>query len=230
MPRPFRLLGITALWLLALVVAVFSARYFLDPPPLLVPPVGALLPGPGTDTVTGVAPYLYSHHRLVFLLHIASGITALTVGLFQFVGSLRDARPALHRALGRVYLGAALVGGATGLPLSFLLLGAIPVSMRPQFYPIVASFVSLSLLWPLFTLLALSRARWRRFAEHRAWMIRSYSLTFAAVSVRLVGLPLILLTGDLIVGTNAAFLSWPLNLVVAEFLIRRAPGRAAAPA
>lgn len=194
------------MWLLALAVALLSARYFLVPPPLVNQPT----------------LHIYSHHPVWFLSHVAGGIVALIVGLFQFVGSLRDSRPALHRALGRVYLGAVFLAGSTGLPLSFLFLGPFPAFTRSDFYPAFAGFASLSLVWPFISLVALARARQRRFADHRAWMMRSYCLTFAAVTVRLVFPVFLFLTRNMLVSFNAAILSWPLNLIVAEWLIRRA--------
>ena len=61
----------------------------------------------------------------------------------------------------------------------------------------------------------------RRFDEHRAWMIRSFALTFAAVTLRIY-LPLIPLTDmPFIEGYRAiSFLCWVPNLVIAELYIR----------
>jgi hypothetical protein len=76
-------------------------------------------------------------------------------------------------------------------------------------------------VWLLTAALALARARQRRFDEHRAWTMRSYSLTFAAATVRLAGLPILVLTRDPIVAITCTFWSWILNLVVAGWFIRR---------
>jgi hypothetical protein len=53
-------------------------------------------------------------------------------------------------------------------------------------------------------------------------MIRSYALTFAAPTARLIAGALLLLTSDLVIALNIAFASWPINLMVAALLIRRA--------
>ncbi len=212
-------------WSLAFVVAILAARYFLDPPPLLRPPVPAAIPkGPTTDAALNVAPHLYANHRELLLAHIACGIAAITLGLFQFVASLRKARPTVHRAIGSVYCAAAGVGGATGLPLSFFIIDAGADSMRPLFYPVIFGFASLSVAWPAVTAMAFLRARQRRFDEHRAWMIRSYSLTFAAVTTRMAGPLLLFATRDVVLSVQLAVLIWPLNLIVAEWLIRRTRG------
>jgi Predicted membrane protein (DUF2306) len=85
----------------------------------------------------------------------------------------------------------------------------------------MVGFGTLALVWLFTAALAFARARQRRFDEHRAWMMRSYSLTFAAATVRLAGLPILVLTRDPIVAITCTFWSWILNLVVAEWLIRR---------
>jgi len=53
-------------------------------------------------------------------------------------------------------------------------------------------------------------------------MMRSDSLTFAAVSVRLLAAPLLVVTQDPVVAITLTFWSRILNLMVAEWLVRRA--------
>jgi hypothetical protein len=84
----------------------------------------------------------------------------------------------------------------------------------------MVGFGTLALVWLLTAALAFARARQRRFDEHRAWMMRNYSLTFAAATVRFAGLPLLVLTLDPVVTITCTFWSWILNLVVVEWLIR----------
>ena len=71
----------------------------------------------------------------------------------------------------------------------------------------------------------------RRIAEHRRWMIRSFALTFAAVTLRLY-LPIFPLLGvSFLDGYRAvSFLSWVPNLIVAEIYLRGGFARRAAPA
>ena len=81
-----------------------------------------------------------------------------------------------------------------GLSPSFL---GYSVSSRfspDQFFLVMFGFGTLALLWLFTAALAFTRARQRRFDEHRAWMMRSYSLTFAAATVRLSGFPLLVFT------------------------------------
>jgi hypothetical protein len=218
------------MWLLAVAVALAAARYFLDPVPLLVRTQSLAL----------------ARHPSWLLLHIACGVTALVAGPFQFVPSLRASHPAVHRATGYVYLGAVLVGGCAGLRLSpdtarfaadglndnnlFELIGMAPAMFGfppnrtydpSQFFLVVLAFAALSIAWIVTSAAALVRARQRRFAAHRAWMMRSYSLTFAAVTVRLMAVPLFFVTQQPVVAVTLTFWSWVLNLMVAEWLLWR---------
>lgn len=226
--------AITAMWFLAFVAAFTSARYFLRPPVLLLPTEICAL----------------SRHHTWILVHIAGGIVAITVGLFQFVRSLRDARPRLHRRMGYLYLSAVLLAGCaalglssdtpvfaadgltdlTSIDLSFLglspsFLGYSRVSkFSPnQFWLVRVGFTTLAVVWLLTGVLAFTRARQGRFEEHSAWMMRNYSLTFAAATVRLAGLPLLILTRDPVVAITGTFWSWILNLVVVEWVIHQKP-------
>ena len=69
----------------------------------------------------------------------------------------------------------------------------------------------------------------RRFDEHRRWMIRSFAMTFAAVTLRLY-LPIAPILGyDFVDGYRlTAWSSWIPNLIVAELWLRRQMARQAA--
>ena len=224
--------AMTVMWFLALATAFTSARYFLVPPRWLLP-----------NEILA----LTRHHTWI-LVHIAGGIVAITVGLFQFVGRLRDAYPGLHRAMGYACLSAVFLAGSAALGLSkdtpafaadgltdltkidlsflglspsFLGYSASSKFSPSQFFLVKAGFTALAMVWLLTGALAFARARQRRFDEHRAWMMRNYSLTFAAATVRLTGVPFLVLTRDPVVAITCTFWSWILNLVIVEWLIRR---------
>lgn len=162
--------------------------------------------------------------NLAFLLHVSASPIALALGMFQFLPRLRERLPALHRWSGRVYGIAILTGGISGLVLS---IGAID---RPA---VASGFGLLSVLWVGVTVQAVRMAMTGRFKEHRRWMIRSFALTFAAVTLRLE-LPLFLIFGGMSyieASGYLAWLSWLPSVVVAEWIIRRNPDRhTAAPA
>jgi hypothetical protein len=71
------------------------------------------------------------------------------------------------------------------------------------------------------TLSAYRHIRQRKLSEHRTWMIRSYALTLAAVTLRLY-LPASLIAGfPMTVAYPAiAWLCWIPNLLIAEWFVR----------
>jgi len=146
------------------------------------------------------------------LVHVAGAATALLVGPIQFSSRLRARWRWLHRLIGRTYVVSCLVGGVAGF---LLALGAStgPIS--------TIGFGSLAIIWIVTTSLAWRRAMQRRFAEHRAWIIRSFALTFAAVTLRLY-LPMAALLGFQFDDAYRAisFLAWVPNLLFAELYLR----------
>lgn len=163
------------------------------------------------------------HQRLMTLpwyayAHFLGSGTALLVGGFQFSSRLRQARPALHRWTGRVYLVACLTGGLGGLGLASISFGGPPTHV---------GFALLAVLWLVSGAQAWFAIRRGDVAEHRRWMVRSFAMTFAAVTLRI---ELGLFTGVLGWSFEAAYVtvawfSWVPNLVVAEWLVLRAPAR-----
>jgi uncharacterized membrane protein len=190
--------------LLSLGVALFSLRYFA------APEHGALL-----GLRTGLA-------RLVLLVHVAGGVLALAVGPFQFSGRLRRRAPRWHRRLGRAYVAGVLVGGVAGLPAAWFTEGGLSSHV---------AFTLLALLWLATTGLAVAAIRRRDVAAHRAWMVRGFALTFAAVTLRL-WLPLLLVSGApfLEAYRTVAWLCWVPNLIAAELWLAATRPAAAQPA
>lgn len=162
--------------------------------------------------------------QLAFYLHIAFAGLALLVGPLQFVSRWRRRAPRLHRVLGRVYLVGVGVGALTG----FVISTASSVAFLGFF-----GFGTLAVLWAWTGWKAYRAIRAGRVAEHQAWMIRCFALTYAAVTLRLwVGILVAVQTpfagpdadpGVLFETAYApvAFLCWLPNIVVAEWLIAR---------
>lgn len=196
-PRnPIRWLGITGA-LLSAAVALVTLRYLL---PVAPPP----------DVVAGNA---FRHPWLV--IHAVSAAVALLIGPWQFSARLRARHPGRHRLMGRLYVAACLVGGLSGF---LLALGAStgPVS--------TVGFGLLAIAWVYSTAMAWRLAVRREFTAHRAWMVRSFALTFAAVTLRLY-LPLALVVPvDFVVSYRAiSFLCWVPNLLLAQWWLDRQP-------
>ena len=176
-------------------VAIFSYRLLLPGQPIVSPDIlGNLF----------ARPWL--------AVHALGSATALLVGMFQFLPAVRRAR-GLHRWLGRIYAAGCIVGGAAGLVMSF----------GSTAGPIAGlGFGLLAVCWIYATTQAWRFARARRFDEHRRWMIRSFAMTFAAVTLRLY-LPVAPMLGfDFMDGYRlTAWVSWIPNLIVVELWMRR---------
>ncbi|HEY6644832.1 DUF2306 domain-containing protein [Povalibacter sp.] len=149
--------------------------------------------------------------------HFIGGALALAVGVFQLNTRLRVRFASLHRWFGRIYVLAVLFGGIAGFTLAVHSTGGPFVQW---------GFGLLAVSWLGSTFGAYRYIRRRNLAAHRDWMIRSYALTLAAVTVRLY-LPSAQLA-DLPMAMAypaIAWLSWVPNLLLAEWIIRsrRAP-------
>jgi len=154
-------------------------------------------------------------------VHIAGGSLALLLGPWQFSRRLRTRFTRAHRVSGRIYLGAVWIGSLASL---------VILPYNSAGWVGVAGFGALAVLWSYTGYRAVRAARGRRLEEHRAWMIRNYSLSFAAVMLR-TWTPLIAVGYASVTGADAdaafsfayhlaPFLCWVPNLLVAEVIIR----------
>ena len=146
-------------------------------------------------------------------MHALGGAIAVVLGPWQFLSRVRVRWPRVHVWTGRVYLLAVLSGALGGLYFA-------PTSVGGN--PGVIGFGILAVFWLYTAAQAYGSARRRDFVAHRRWMIRNYSLTFAAVTLRLeLGLlQLSGLTFD-VAFPIVAWSSWVLNWLAAEMWLRR---------
>ncbi|MGH1578719.1 DUF2306 domain-containing protein [Planktotalea sp.] len=153
--------------------------------------------------------------RVEFLLHIFASSLALAVGAFQMIQSLRHRYIGLHRWMGRIYAVAVAIGGLAGLNIAFNIEGGLAT----------VGFAMLAIFWLIATGQAVLLARARKIAQHRRWMICSFALTFAAVTLRLQ--LLVFHFGFSMpyseVYTFLAWSCWVPNILFALWYIRRAP-------
>jgi uncharacterized membrane protein len=154
---------------------------------------------------------------IIFILHALSGSVALISGPLQFNRRILSKKRNLHRVVGRVYVGAIWISSFGGL-------------WSALFFDVVLAakiaFGVLAILWFGTTTMALQRIRERKVPEHREWMIRSFALSlfFVTFSFWVPGLASTNLP-EAIGYPLAVFLSWGLNLLVAELWIRRSRAR-----
>lgn len=149
-------------------------------------------------------------HDTGIYIHAFASVVALVLGPFQFSMRLRQEHANLHRWMGRIYLSVGvLVGGLAGLYMAQYAYGGAVARL---------GFAMLALLWLFTGLRAYLAIRRRAIDEHRQWMIRNFSLTFAAVTLRIY-LPASIAAGVEFALAYAviAWLCWVPNLVLAEW-------------
>jgi uncharacterized membrane protein len=188
-------------WLVMVLLSLGVAGYALVA--YLTLPLGA---GVGPDMQAN-----FEAHRIGIYTHIFAASVALILGPFQFSQQLRSRRPALHRLLGRLYLGVGVgIGGASGLYMAVFAYGGLMAKL---------GFGTMALAWLYTGMRAYLAARNRNFVAHRSWMVRNFALTFAAVTLRLY------IPASFIAGLNfdvfypiIAWACWVPNLLLAEVL------------
>jgi uncharacterized membrane protein YozB (DUF420 family) len=216
-----------AVGLIALAVVTIGFLALELPPYLTLDPAQSrIAPRPG-----------YALHYPLLWAHIMFGSIALVTACLQLWPCLRRRHPGLHRWSGRVYL----CGGV--LPGGIAVLGVAPVSTTG---PVSAvGNTVLAVLWLATAVAGWRAARQRRFADHRAWMLRSVALTFSIVVNRAwigVYLALFVALGSSIddpatitaAASASVWSSWVVNLLVVEWFVlggrRPREHRPAAPA
>lgn len=163
----------------------------------------------------------FASHAVLTWIHIAAGTLVLGLALFQFVPRLRRRHVSVHRWTGRLVLLAAVPTAISGVILQ---------ARSPYGGILAASAIFLAGALFLNALLRAYRAiRRRDVVHHREWMIRLLAVGLGVGTVRLVAIPLILLTARRpleLVGV-AFWLGFALPVLAGEFWIRAT--RAASP-
>ena len=108
--------------------------------------------------------------------HLIGGAMAISVGLVQIWLGLTNRVSTLHHVLGKLYGAGVLIGSLGGFFLALTIPGHLAYS---------SGFFTLCVAWVLTTSMALYAIRTRRIEQHREWMLRSYTVTFAFVTFRL---------------------------------------------
>ena len=180
--------------ILALLVAAYAGGALIAP----------VLRGPFLQDLFAKMPTAIS-------THMAGGLVAIVIGAFQVNPRLRARFLPAHRWLGRIYLIAVIVSGIAGLFLALRSFGGLVTHF---------GFGLMAVFWLGTTLNAYRHIRRGDIASHRAWMLRSYALTLAAVTLRIY-LPLSQAIG---IGFESAYqtiswLCWVPNLLVVEWFI-----------
>ena len=159
---------------------------------------------------------LFDTVRFAVSIHLAGGLVAISVGAFQVNARLRARYLPAHRWLGRLYLIAVIVGASGGFALALDSDGGLVAHF---------GFGMMAVCWLFSTVNAFRHIRAGDRVTHRAWMLRSYALTLAAVTLRIY-LPAFQIAGY---GFDVSYpliswIAWVPNLLVVEwFILTRTP-------
>ena len=167
---------------------------------------------------TRAIPYLdygysvkeYGEQSYLIFLHVIFGITATLIGPFQFVSAIRKRNVKIHRTMGKIYLlctfAAALVSWCIIVPKD----GNIAYRSGLFF---------LGFAWISCGTMAYLAIRRQKTSIHREWMVRSYVVTLAFVTFRLL---YDMLKGYHLEGLGAmmAWGCWALPLFITEIVFQ----------
>ncbi len=164
------------------------------------------------EEFTAVVPGWVAFNKTVLVVHILTALPPLVLGWIGFSKRLRKRSLSLHRWVGTFYCYGIWVSAVTGF-----MLGAKHVNG----FLTAMGYCTLALAWFSTTWIAYRTAKQRNIPAHREWMIRSYAVTLAVVTVR----PLTMLPQYVDVGTMdyALFMSWACwipNIILGELYVR----------
>jgi len=153
------------------------------------------------------------HYQIAFYTHIFSSLPVLFFGAFLFSSNIQRKFPFLHRNIGKLYVVLVLLLAApSGMVMAWYANGGIWAKI---------AFLLATPLWWWFTWQGLQTARNRQFSAHRKWMIRSYAMSFSAITLRVS--QLILNEINLVDPAHhyvlVSWSSWLFNLAVVELYL-----------
>jgi uncharacterized membrane protein len=156
------------------------------------------------------------------VVHVLAAAVYAVFGAVQFSARLRRRHPGWHRRAGRVLVGAGLLVAGSGLWMTLFYPGAPGGDLLWGIRLVVGSAMVASIV------AGFTAIRRRDIAAHRAWMMRAYALALGAgtqtvtqgIGEAFFG------TGDLSTAISVGS-GWVVNAAVAEWVIRRPPGRRA---
>ncbi|BDH63764.1 hypothetical protein MTP04_38940 [Lysinibacillus sp. PLM2] len=147
-------------------------------------------------------------------IHIILAIISLITGPLGIIKAIRDKFRNFHRWNGRIYVLSIVLNFFPGVYVSFFATGGLLS---------IIGFLILNTIWLSTTVLGFWYIKRQKVMLHSQWITRSFFLSFANITIyiivtllhHLMNIPY----GDSY--TIALWLSWSLNLLVAEFMIRR---------
>ena len=117
-------------------------------------------------------------YRVPLIMHVTGGLVALLTGLFQLWSGFNARSMSTHPHTGRLYVIAVIVGGLAAVTLA--------LTSAASRFPWAVGLLALALAWLVTTGVAVYCVRRRDIRAHREWMMRSYIVTFAFVTFRII--------------------------------------------
>ena len=160
---------------------------------------------------------------IMLYIHAATSLVALLIGPYLLSRKIRNKNQKRHKQIGKIYYTCILFGGLTGLYLAFKATGGMISTF---------GFGFLSILWLATAGMALYKIIQRKVEQHRKLMILNYSLTFAAVTLRIWLFIFILIVGFENYETSYTIISWLCwvpNLLIAMLYLYKTGNRLSTP-
>ena len=149
-----------------------------------------------------------------YYAHVLVAGLILLIGIFQLHPAWGLRWRKLHRTMGKLYVGGILFFSAPGGLIMSLFINRGPL--------VLASFLVQCGLWFMSTFMAYYFIRQGDVQAHRQWMLRSYALTLAAITLRIY----VFLgswsfeLGQPVAYAVIAWISWVPNLLLCEWYLR----------
>lgn len=147
-------------------------------------------------------------------IHILLAIISLITGPLGVIKAIRDKSRNFHRWNGRIYVLSIILNFIPGVYVSFFATGGLPS---------IIGFLILNTLWLGTTLLGFRYIKRQKVMLHSKWITRSFCLSFANITIYII----VAISHNLMnfsyenSYTIAVWLSWILNLLVSELMIRK---------
>ena len=163
----------------------------------------------------------FSGFPAALVLHITGSAVFALVGMLQLVPRFRRRHLTWHRRAGRVVAFAGLLVALSAL---WLTVGYAPRAGSGEALRILRLVFGSAMVACI--VLGVAAVRRRDIAAHRAWMVRGYAIGLAAGTQAFTEPLAVVLFGEgVVVSDLAKGLGWVVNLAVAEWVLRRRPGR-----
>ena len=201
---PYFLLKLTATTLILMAAAAFVLKYVFRY--YLHYNAAAF-----NDPLLGAANYWAMRGWL--LMHITGGMLALLTGPFQFWTGFRMRFLNLHRWTGRVFLGGVAIGS----------IGAYRMAIGTTFgWAFGFALLALATAWFTSAAMALYAIMKRQVRIHKEWMVRTYVVTFAFVTFRVLNdyYPGARLQPDADRAVAIGWACWAIPLLFTEIIIQ----------